>query len=130
MAQKGLQLHFKSDLHRPEQMTKQVSALYRSVLIFAVLLPLVWTQGCYHYRVIVPQPTPATEYEKKTSHALFWGLVQDETITNNCVSNTLDEVRVTTNMGYVLVSVLTLGIWVPLEVEWRCAKAPPRVEEF
>ena len=45
-------------------------------------------------------------------------------------SNGLDEVRISTNLGYPFVSVATLGIWVPLDVEWRCARLPVQEGEF
>ena len=79
---------------------------------------LLSASGCYHYRVVAPRPDPATE------HALFWGLLQEDVRAADCVSNALDEVRVTTNAGYLLVSTATLGIWVPLQLEWRCSKSP------
>jgi hypothetical protein len=92
-------------------------------LLFLIILPLA--AGCYHYRVIAPDPEPATEYEKRTVHSLFWGLMQARDISaDDCLSNTLDEVRVTTNLGYSIVSVTTLGIWMPMDMRWRCAKEP------
>ena len=95
-----------------------------------MVLILLLLQGCYHYRVVAPRPDPATDYERRTVHALFWGLVQQDVPAADCVSDAMDEVRVTTNFGYLVASVITLGIWVPLDVEWRCAKAPPLDDEF
>lgn len=93
------------------------------LLLVAAMLSI--QTGCYHYRVITPKPDPATDYERRTVHALFWGLGQPEDIeTADCLSNAIDEVRVTTTLGYALVSVATLGVWMPLHVEWRCAKEP------
>jgi len=94
------------------------------LLLFVVATISIQT-GCYHYRVVTPKPDPATDYERRTVHALFWGLGQPEDMeTTDCLSNAIDEVRVTTNLGYALVAVATLGVWMPLEVEWRCAKEP------
>ena len=45
-------------------------------------------------------------------------------------SNGLDEARISTNLGYLILSVATLGIWVPLDVEWRCARLPVQDDEF
>lgn len=103
------------------------------ILLIAVPLLLFWGQGCYHYRVTT-QDRPATEYEKKTVHNLLWGLLTQDAPAMDCVgegkSNGLDEVRVSTNLGYLIVSVATLGIWVPLDVEWRCARLPVEEGEF
>lgn len=93
--------------------------------ILGVLVLVLGSQGCYHYRVTPPDPDPATDYERRTVHAFAWGLVQEDVRAVDCVSNALDEVRVTTNFGYLAASVVTLGVWVPLQVEWRCAKKPP-----
>jgi len=92
-------------------------------LVLLLLIPL--TNGCYHYRVVAPDPEPATEYENRIVHSLFWGLVQSKDISaDDCLSNALDEVRITTNIGYSAISIATLGIWMPMNVQWRCAKEP------
>jgi len=96
----------------------------RHVHLAFLLIILFVSQGCYHYRVTVPQPNPATEYEQRTAHVLFWGLLQQDTPASDCVSNALDEVVATTNLGYLVISVATLGIWVPMQVKWRCGKEP------
>lgn len=100
------------------------------LLMAALLLTMAWGPGCYHSRVLPPQPNPATEYEKRTVHALAWGLVQQNTFAEDCRSNALDEVRISSNLGYSILTVVTLGFWMPLEVEWRCAKNPVDEGEF
>lgn len=90
-----------------------------------IILILFFLNGCYHYRVIAPDPDPATDYESRVAHSLFWGLLQARDISaDDCLSNALDEVRVTANLGYSVISVATLGIWMPMNVQWRCAKEP------
>lgn len=93
-------------------------------LVSSKLFLLVILHGCYAYRVEVPHPDPVTEQESKMAHSLFWGLVQvpQSVVAKDCVSNALDEVHVTTNLGYAFATVLTLGIWAPIDVEWRCAE--------
>jgi Bor protein len=96
----------------------------RPMLLTAVI---VAGSGCYHTRVFT-SGQPATAYMQKTVHSLFWGLVQQNVeppTTNNCVSNGMQEVRVTTNLGYAFLTVITLGIWSPMEIEWRCTKQTP-----
>jgi hypothetical protein len=40
-----------------------------------------------------------------------------------CVqSNAIDQVRVRRNFGHVLATVLTLGIWSPVQLRWACSK--------
>lgn len=103
------------------------------MLLIAVALLLLGGQGCYHYRVTTDD-RPATEYEKKTVHNLLWGLLTQDAPAADCVgegkSNGLSEVRISTNLGYLIISVATVGIWVPLDVEWRCARLPVQEGEF
>ena len=83
--------------------------------------------GCSTTTVVVPNPDPVTEYRERntTSQTFFWGLMQDPqtVVAENCESNSLDNVRVSNNFGFALVTVLSLGIWSPIEVNWRCAEA-------
>ena len=93
-------------------------------LVLAIVL--LSSPACYHYRVQAPQPNPATEAQKDTRWSFFWGLVQDkEWRADLCQpSNALDEVKVSTNLGYAFLTVITLGIVTPMNLEYRCAKQP------
>lgn len=99
----------------------------RKKIFITLVLTIFVFEGCYHYRVVVPESDPATDYEDATMHSLFWGLVNNppKQLTDDCISNSIDEVRVTTNLGYALISIVTLGIWMPMDVEWRCSKPTP-----
>ncbi|MBI3218414.1 MAG: hypothetical protein HYZ44_02785 [Bacteroidetes bacterium] len=98
--------------------------------MLVLLLTMTLTQGCYHYRVASAKFDPSTNYQKKRVDSFFWGAAQKRTnaidvVTANCDSlniNKIDEVRVTTNYGYALITVVTLGIWCPIQIEWKCAK--------
>jgi hypothetical protein len=100
-----------------------------------LILILLLTQSCYHYRVSSANFDPSTNYSKKTVHSFLWGAIQKRTngidvVTDNCDSlqiNKVDEVRVTTNFGYSLINVVTLGIWCPMQIQWKCAKPCGRI---
>ena len=95
---------------------------WRAPVVLAVAGSLLLA-GCYHYEVVSPDASPATVYEHRTVSAYFWGLLQDPpVVASDCKSKALYDVRVSTNIGYILLSVLTLGIWVPMDVDYRCAK--------
>ncbi len=98
--------------------------ILRTAFLIAILGSVVLFQGCARYRVAVLEPTPATDYETETLNAYFWGASEETLHTKNCVDNTIDEVRIHQTFPNILATVLTLGIWMPLEVEWRCAKPP------
>ena len=101
---------------------------WRPIVLSAFAVSVLAAAGCSTTTVSVANPDPVTEYRErnKTAHTFFWGLVQDPqtVVAENCESNSLDNVRVSTNYGFALVTVLSLGIWSPLEVNWRCAEAP------
>lgn len=72
---------------------------------------------------------PSTEWKHKTLHAYAWGAIRQDLPVDNCqlVNGQrigIEEIKIGTNFGYVLASALTLGIWIPLDVSWRCAKPP------
>ena len=107
-----------------------------AVLAFVLVCCTPMT-GCYTYHIYqVGGPAgreqgnqPSTEWEHKTLHAFAWGAVRQDLPVDNCQLGDgqrlgIEEVKVDTNLGYLIVSVATLGIWVPLRVGWRCAKPP------
>lgn len=97
----------------------------RKLSIAFVLFGALAICGCYHVRVIVPQPDPGTEYKKKTVQNLAWGALpkKKDIPASDCLGSTrLDEVRASSNLGYSFLTVGTLGFWSPSQIEWRCTK--------
>jgi hypothetical protein len=93
--------------------------------IALVFFCLLVTSGCYHVRVIVPKPDPSTEYKKQTVQNLAWGALpkKSDIPTTDCRNNTsIDEVRTSSNLGFSVLTVATIGFWSPSQVEWRCSK--------
>jgi len=87
---------------------------------------LLLFSSCYTYRVAT-HAQPGTEFNSRTAHSFFWGLVQNpkEIATPICDSlntNGVALVQVKSNFGYSLITVLTLGIWSPMRIEWKCSK--------
>jgi hypothetical protein len=104
--------------------------LHSRILLMAVSIILF--QSCYHYHITTSNFDASTQYNKKTVSSFFWGLAQQNVTASNCDSlkiNSLDEVHVKTNLGFALITVITLGIWCPMTVEWKCAKPCPREGE-
>lgn len=107
------------------------------VALTLVLSCSILTTGCYTYHIYQVGGTagreqgnqPGTEWGHKTLHAFAWGGLRQDLPVDNCQLGSgqrlgMEEVKVDTNLGYLLASVVTLGIWVPLDVSWRCAKPP------
>src|ERR1051326_736338 len=109
----------------PHRLAHSGSSICRKLGIAFVFLIVVATCGCYHVRVIVPQPDPGTEHKKKTVQTLAWGMLpkKKDIPASNCLGSTrLDEVRASSNLGYSFLTVGTLGFWSPAKIEWRCTK--------
>jgi hypothetical protein len=92
----------------------------RSCLLAVALL---LAGGCYHYRVAFPNTAPAgTEPRTETKWSLVWGLVQQNIDDPpSCPTHHLAEVTATTNYLYALVTVATLGLAAPVQLQYRCA---------
>lgn len=114
---------------RAERFRLRLAALPLGLALF---LP---STGCYTYHAYQTGGAggrelgnqPATEWKHKTLHALAWGAVRQDLPIDDCqlVDSQrvgIEEIKLETNFGYVLASTMTLGIWVPLEVSWRCAR--------
>jgi len=85
--------------------------------------------SCYTYR-LATHAQPSTDQLKTTTiyaYSLFWGLLNKPQVlqTPNCDAmgvNGVSEVTVKTNLGYALVTIVTLGIYCPVNISWKCAK--------
>jgi hypothetical protein len=81
-------------------------------------------------------PRIVTEYDsnsfannplhQKVVWTYAWGLVQPQDLDPGCATdfNHLNVVEVKTNIGFILLSAVTLGIVVPVKVKWDCAPPP------
>lgn len=85
--------------------------------------------GCATHRLMVAEPNPTDDRPPAvTSSGFGWGAVQRRSVAD-CDTNLIDEVRVHQNFGQALATVLTLGAWMPVKIEYRCAKIPSSEEE-
>jgi hypothetical protein len=69
---------------------------------------------------------------KRTSWVLLWGLMPQKPINPKCDSafNHLNKVEMKTNLGFILLSAVTLGAVVPQRVTWACAPPNPPTEDL
>jgi len=104
-----------------------LNAIARSLRVPLLLLACgTLFSNCYSYR-IATHAQAGTEFQTTTAHSFFWGLVQKprEISTPICDSlnvNGVAVVQVQNNFGYSLITVLTLGIWSPIKLQWKCGK--------
>ena len=97
-----------------------------SLLLMVVIVTVASAGGCAHHRVVAQNGDPAqVPTEGVTHHQYFWGLVGEPSIyVDECPSHSLHDVEVSTSFWQGLATVVTLGIWMPATVEWRCATVP------
>lgn len=89
-----------------------------------LLASLVAVQGCATYQVRTPDSDPLEQtYQTEAPQAFFWGLVQDPQVVSADCDGGLNDVVLKRTYLHDLASVLTLGIWMPTAVEYRC-RAP------
>jgi hypothetical protein len=101
-----------------------------SLRCLAVMVGLLALPGCAQYHLTIPssdanQPEgQASEYQTETMNAYAWGLMLDPQVVgaDKCTDG-INDVFVDRNFGQDLASVVTLGLWMPAEVRYRC-KAP------
>jgi hypothetical protein len=82
--------------------------------------------GCAEHRLVVQRPNPQPGPTTVQSAAVGWGASQKRNVAN-CDSNIIDEVRVKQNFGQSLISVLTLGFYMPTTIEYVCGNVPSEV---
>lgn len=102
----------------------------RPLILFASILTLsaLTLAGCAEHRLVVQNPNPGTPPTEIQSAAIGWGASQKRTVAT-CNSNIIDEVRVKQNVGQALVSVLTLGFYMPTTIEYVCGKVPSTISD-
>jgi hypothetical protein len=82
------------------------------------------SSGCAHFRVAPDGLNPSTAEQKRHVNAFVWGALEPRVAPPNCEGNGLASVTVKTSLVDALVTVVTIGFWTPMTVEWTCAKDP------
>jgi hypothetical protein len=97
----------------------------------AACMGLLLLSGCASFQVSVPDSDPINPegqtagYQKKIMHAYFWGLMLDpQVFAAECHGQGINDVVIYRTLAQDLAGVITLGLWMPTEVGFRC-KAPP-----
>jgi hypothetical protein len=99
-----------------------------------LLLIVIFCTSCYSYR-ITTHAQGGTELQQVKAASLFWGLAQTPKLilTPNCDSlglNGMAEVHLRRNFGGFLLAAVTLGIYCPILVEWKCSKPCQAVQHL
>lgn len=98
------------------------------ILFALTLFVAVVPDSMATYLLRSPEPNPGTPAETAQLDARWWGLVSPD-IPTTCETNAIDEVQFRRTFVQSLIGTFTLGILVPAEVQWRCAKPNPGTGE-
>jgi hypothetical protein len=76
-----------------------------------------------------PQNMPGTEWKTRNRNTFLWGLIrQDLPITNCRLANGqrigIEEIRIGRTRRQMVATALTLGLWAPTQISWRCCRPP------
>ena len=93
----------------------------KSVTLFVACAMML--AGCAQHRLVVARPDLTGQPVKVDSNAIGWAAKQRRTVAE-CPTNLLGEVRVHQNILQAAATLLTLGLWMPTKLEYRCAKVP------
>lgn len=93
--------------------------------VLVLLAVLACAQGCASYQLRIPDSDPAVEtYEGGAMNAYVWGIwYNPQVMAAECQGEGINDVVVKQNYLQALATVVTLGIWMPTRVTFRC-KAP------
>ena len=97
----------------------------RRVIVMVAVAASVFLQGCANYQTRVADGQPVEpQYAGGMMNAYMWGAyVKPEIMSAETCKRGIYDVVVENNYLYSLASVFTLGIWMPLDVSYRC-KSP------
>lgn len=97
----------------------------RTLPVLVLAAVLACAQGCATYRLTIPDSDPQVQtYQGRLVHAYFWGSWYDpQVLAAECQGEGINDVAIERTYLHDLASVLTLGIWMPITVHFRC-KAP------
>lgn len=110
---------------------KKSFLLYTS-LSFILIINITSLYSCSKYTITTTQKNPSDiVYKKFHGASYFWGIINKPPtiVDTTCGKAGLSEVKVTTNFGYSLIHVVTLGIVHLVTIECKCQKEPPIIGE-
>lgn len=105
-----------------KNLTPSVSTHKPAIPLLVLIATLAYIPGCARHELVTPDDDAAIEvYESDTSNAFFWGLyISPKVMSADCEGSGFNDVVITRNYLQDLASVITLGIWMPASVEYRC----------
>ena len=98
---------------------------FRRIANMIVLLLIINLAACMNMRVAATYDSNNPVPEKVTKWTFIWGLVQPKDIETDSNCESICIVTAKNNLGYILISAATLGLAVPLSIEYQCCAFDP-----
>jgi hypothetical protein len=110
-------------------MNHNFKPLITFICMICLVMVSITTPGCSKYTVTTTENNPAdVAYKKKVLTSLWWGKIDNpQRLADSCGNAGLDEIKISTNIGYSLLHVVTLGFLNKVKVEWKCHQPCTRV---
>jgi len=105
------------------------SPLLRYSAIFIIIIGLT-SQSCMSTRIVANYDSDRPGTVKVTEWNFLWGLVQSKDVQTDELCESMCQVTLKNNIGYILISAITLGIAVPMSAEYECCPYEPGDEEL
>ena len=104
----------------------------KKIRFHTVLLAIcVMSTCCMSTKLVAKYDTDSIIHHKATKITYLWGAIVAKDIQAECDSNALIcQVKTETNLGFICISFLTLGIVVPQKIAWDCCKCPLKEDVF
>lgn len=95
------------------------------------LMICVMATSCMSTKLVAKYNSDNIIHHKATKITYLWGAIAPKDIPAECESNALIcQVKAETNLGFICISFLTLGIVVPQKIVWDCCQCRIKEEEF
>ena len=70
-----------------------------------------------------------TEWKSQRVNTFLWGAVRQDVVIDSCrlgngMRLNIEEIKIEKNFGSILATIVTIGLWEPEKISWRCAKPP------
>lgn len=86
--------------------------------------------SCMSMRVVGEYDSAIPSPERVTRYSFLWGLVQPNDVQASPYCDSFSQVTIKNNVGHILLAGLTLGIVVPMTLEYECEAYEPIVEDL
>lgn len=103
----------------------------RKIKFHIVLLAIcVMATSCMSTKLVAKYDSDNIIHHKATKITYLWGAIAPKDILAECESKAICQVKTETNLGFICISFITLGIVVPQKVVWDCCGTNIREEPF